>query len=546
MARLQTFLTRARTYWADLPDQRRWSLAAVVGVSLALMVLVGSILLRTPMSPLDFQPEDAADKAELRNSLIAMGVKVEVQPGTNLLMVPTARRADLEVEFGLVSTSSKPVGLELMDDQPFGGTQFREHTVYARGLAGEIEKMLNRYRSVASSKVMLSMQQDALFEEDQVAPSASVLLELKNGADLSVAEGERMARQVAGAVVGLRPERVQILDAHMRLLHGSVDSSEERAGSGLASLQREWERYYQLKVESLLGEMLGYGRASVRVSVELDHAERSNFERDLDPEKLVTIASKATERSTEGAADASGEPGTGANLRGGADSKKGAVSTMSTESVNVDVPETKKTDVTAPGRILAISAAVAVLGQHLVLPAVAGVEGAEETAPTGPVYTPRTEEELASLTLLVRNALGPEAKEVSVQNHQFDRPEMGPAKASLLAQLDPATASTVARYSLAILAFLFMYGFVLRPVIKTITELEEEADPEDIENALHDDPAGLLGAAEQPEFDVQDWLDRFSTGEQFVSRVDVSHLVLADIAHSVVTLHEWLAEEQEA
>ena len=71
------------------------------------------------------------------------------------------------MEFGEILQPTRSEGLEILDQDSFGGTQFREHVRYLRGLQGEIEQMLNSYRGVAGSKVLLTLQHTALFEEDR-------------------------------------------------------------------------------------------------------------------------------------------------------------------------------------------------------------------------------------------------------------------------------------------------------------------------------------------------------------------------------------------
>jgi flagellar M-ring protein FliF len=505
-------------------------------------------LVHTPMVPLDRSPADPQDRADLLEAIRASGVRVEVHPDTGELLVPASQKAEVQIAHGSRIRRNKPLGLELLDTTTFGGTQFREHIQYLRGLQGEIERMLNRYRVVAGSRVLLSIQRSTLFREDKVEPHASVLLELKPGAELTVAEGERIARQVAGAVVGLLPEHVQILDAQMRSLHKPIDG-DEGGNSGLAELQRDWERYYKRKIESLLSEMLGYGNASVAVSVDIDHSQRSVMERDINPDKVVTIASKAMEQTTESAASAQGVAGTGSNLGGPGNANRGAVSNRSSESLNIDVPETRRTDVTAPGALKAISAAVAIAWKPSgASEASAGAAGETGSTEAQAGYVEWSDEELAYLTTLVRGALGPLATDVSVVNHRFPRLDLTGAKESAWSRIDRDMASSAARALLGVCAFLFLYGMVLRPLVQNISPADPAEDEEPIDAATVDNAPELPPPPEfsRPEFDVQAWLDRFSTGDQFVSRSDVSRLVLADVAHSVVTLQEWLAESVDA
>jgi len=543
---LQTIKNQVRSRWDGLPEDRRTPMLVTTALTLCVVILVGSWLTRPRWVPLDKQPTDPADRSALLEQIEAGGWKVQIDSADRFTVLAEDKRR-IQTELGVVINKDTPMGImEALDKGGFGGTRAQEHARIVQGRQGEIEKLLNSYESVVGSKVMLSLQRDALFEEDRQAPRASVYLKLKSGVELSTREGEQMARQVANAVVGLELERVHILDEHMRTLH-ATSAANGTGGNALAEQQREWEGYYQRKVETLLSQMLGHGRATVSIGVQLDHAQRSVVARDLDPEKVVTISSKATEQTSEGAGAARGVAGTASNIDGALDSEAGPSTSASTEAVNIDVPETRKTDVKAPGEVLAITASVVVDGHRVAKAPAEGAEAETETAGAETVYQARTPEELEALTALVRNALGPAATKVEVQSHEFRVLDLEPTAEPIIQQLARENAGGLARYSAAFLLLLFAYGLVLRPMVQSVTRIDPPGgDDETVDALTIDDPQLPSPENAEPEFDVQGWLDKFSSGDQFVSRADVSRLVLADVAHSVVTLQEWLTEGDEA
>jgi flagellar M-ring protein FliF len=514
-------------------------------LTLGLVILVGSWLTRPQWVALDTQPADPQESSDLLDMLRANGKEVKIEQRTGRFQVLAKDKAEIQAELAPAIFTNGPVGMEIIEQGGIGGTRGQEETRRLRGLQGEIEKLLNSYKSVLASKVLLSVQRNELFKEDRVEPAASVFLKLKPGVELTTREGERMARQVAGAVVGLKTEQVQILDEHMQVLHTASEKEEEGVGTGLAKLQRDWEHYHQRKVEQLLYRMLGHGRSTVSIGVQLDHAQRSVVAREIDPEKVVTISSKATEQTSEGIAITEGVAGTAANLDGAEPANAAPSTSASTETVRSDVPETRKTDVTDAGAVMAITASVVIDGHRVPAAALEGDEATEEATSTALVYEARTEAELADFTLLVRNALGPAATEVTVQSHEFKVLDLEPLEESALRTLAMANADGIVRYSAAFLLLLFAYGLVLRPMVQSVTRVEGE-DDDALDAVAVTDPLLNSPDAKDAEFDVQGWLDRFSSGEQYISRSDVSRLVLADIDHSVVTLQEWLTEGDEA
>ena len=116
------------------------------------------------------------------------------------------------------------------------------------------------------------MPEESLFEEDRVDPSASVYLELKTVASLSSDEGARIAAMVAAAVPRLSPDRVEIFDSDLRVLHAMKQSdSQFGVSTDIAQLQRHYDAYFSGKIESMLERIVGPGKVVAQVHVELDH-----------------------------------------------------------------------------------------------------------------------------------------------------------------------------------------------------------------------------------------------------------------------------------
>jgi len=110
--------------------------------------------------------------------------------------------------------SASPAGvLDALSDKGLVQSQRSEEARLLLGIAGELERSLSELAQVQSARVHLAVprHEPLLEEEEQARPSASVLLRHR-GATPPIAP-ENVKALVAGAVPGLSPERVTVINA---------------------------------------------------------------------------------------------------------------------------------------------------------------------------------------------------------------------------------------------------------------------------------------------------------------------------------------------
>lgn len=555
MDRLRQLLEQLRVALIRLPPSRRWGLLALSSGTLAAVMLLWGMLFRDPMVPLFDRPIDEKTAREVMEILNKQNVQYSVDRATAAILVPASKKQTLRIETtSETGLSTEGTGFELFDETGFGSTQFVERIRYTRALQGEIERQINGFAKVRGSKVLLSLPEQSLFTEDREDPSASVYLELATSAVLSAEEGERIASMVSHAVPRLRPDKVEILDGDMRVIHAaSTGDGQNSATDRLAESRRQYERYYQRKIESLLERVVGPGKVVARVSVELDHTAKNSVERRLDGDRAVAVSQRTRESSTTGSASSpQGVPGTTTNLPelaglagapGGGAGSSPSRSTESDEIGNFDVPETRVQTTSAPGGILGVTAAVLIDGRWV------DAQGLTATATTPAdqrTFQAATAAELAGYTAMVAKAIGTEVENVTVSSQQFADVELTAATATSTFLASPESNQWL-RYGLGIAAFSAILFVVVRPVVKSLTTYQPA-----LQGLSSGMPGGMpLGPSAEalaglPKADQQEalhaWLSSISGGGQTVTRDEVNRLVVSDVPHSVSVIQSWIAK----
>ena len=290
--------------WARLEVAQR----ATIVLALIGTVVVAGVLFYAASQPSYRVLASGLTKAQVAEIVAHLGqgnVKYELADHDSSILVPSSDLYRLRNELSqreLLSDGSK--GFELLDKSGMFESSYREHRTYDRAVAGELERSFKEITGVASARVLIDRPQPSPFVDDvSDKPKASVKLHLNGVARLSDRQVAGIIHLTAGAVAGLSPERVEVMDDHGRLTPDAPDSQAAHASTALeAEIARE--AHLTRKAQEQLDTVLGPGRSRVKVSVRLDFTKRA--ESSTDP----TI-SKALEENTQTSDEKTPFPATG-------------------------------------------------------------------------------------------------------------------------------------------------------------------------------------------------------------------------------------------
>jgi flagellar M-ring protein FliF len=207
-------------------------------------------------------------------------------------------------------------GFELLGKQSsLWQSTFAEHKTYDRAVAGELERFFKEMPGVRSARVLIDRPQPSPFvADDEAKPKASVKLDMKPGARLSERQLQGVIHLCAGAVAGLVPQRVEIMDGTGLLTPKGADTG---AGMAQTTLDAEAARetYLTRKAQDQLDVIFGPGRSQVKVGVKLDFARRQ--ESSSDPTTKVLLKERTNTSDEKGEMSAAGGvAGTAPNVEG--------------------------------------------------------------------------------------------------------------------------------------------------------------------------------------------------------------------------------------
>ena len=405
---------------------------------------------------------DLKEAGSITQSLDQAGVKYEVKGDGSTILVPRDQVASTRLMLsGKGLPTSGSVGYEIFDNtSAMGQTDFVQQLNRQRALEGELGRTIHALDGITAARVHLVLPKRQLFEEQAEQPSAAVSIGV-GGREPGPDQVRAIQNLVAGAVPGLKPDRVTVVDQHAKTLSGG-DTGMAAEADGRKS---EIEIRIAKQVKGMVEGIVGAGKARVNVSADVDMAQVTSRKEVFDPDGQVVRSESTTDENSKEAANGSiGQTSAAANIPGAAApgaTEGGNASGKQESTTNYEISKTVTTQVTEPGQIKKISIAVAVDGVTAP-PAKNGKPGA---------YTPRAAAEMAQIEQLVKAAVGfdqTRGDQVSVVNVRFPSADTGEGvtAASPLMGFDKNDIMRAAELVIMAIVAILLMLFIVRPLLK--------------------------------------------------------------------------------
>jgi flagellar M-ring protein FliF len=127
---------------------------------------------------------------------------------------------------------------------------------------------------IINARVRVVLPDESLFEEDKTAAKATIMIETKNGYNVSKSQIQGIINLVSGSVARLSPENVQVVDQRGVTLSARVASEEAPLGLPTSrpqmQRQKEFDKELTDRAQSLLDRTPGTGEAAVEVKTSLN------------------------------------------------------------------------------------------------------------------------------------------------------------------------------------------------------------------------------------------------------------------------------------
>ena len=412
MAGFNNLIDQAKSFWATRNGRQRGFLLGG-GVATVAMLVVFARLIGTPDYKPLFTNLEPADAQTLAAQLDAQNIPHQVSTDGKTISVPADKLDAARLQ---TASQGQPhsgrMGFEIFDKMSWGQTEFDEKVAYQRALEGELERTIKTLSEVDSARVHLVMPTDSVFLDHQRDAKASVILKLHRSG-ISKDAVVAISRLVSGAVDGLKPEDVAVIDADsdrsLVVGHDGMD-----AGEGEEAKLTE-------RLISTLQPVVGTDKIRATVNIDYDQASSEESQEKYDPTVSALLSDQKSEDQAGGGMATGGVPGTASNVPVAKQAKPPTASSLpnasqssKTESAQYGVNKTVLHTITPAGRIERVSAALLVDD---------AVVRSEHNGKVTFTKQKRSQAELEKIRELAEAAIGFDAKRgdtLSVQNMSFD------------------------------------------------------------------------------------------------------------------------------
>lgn len=457
-----------------------------LAIPLALVIWLLITWSSTPQYRVIYSGLSEAEGGAIIAELEKRAVPYQLSGGGQNILVPTKQVYSLRLQLaeqGLPHSGS--VGLEVMEAQRFGTSQFTEQVNFQRGLEGELTRSIQSLGPVSKARVHLVMPKNSPFARDREKASASVVLHLQHGREIGDGQVSAIMHLVASSVPMLPVEKVTVVDQAGRLLSKPNRSSQDLDGEQLTYINNI-EMNFAHRIEAILSPILGKDNLKAQVTAQIDFSKREETAERFghnQPPNDAAIRSQQLSENYSGDADfARGVPGALSNsppFNPGITDGTGGVAENEEEQANPNANGSLSRDRTVnyevdrnvehiqhrSGGVKRLSAAVVVNYRYDV-----DEEGE-------PVRVALTEDEMANIERLVRKAIGYSelrGDEVEIINSPFTETEEIAFEEEWWK--DPYIQSLIIsglKMLVALIVILLIWFKIVRPLVRNQTSITE-------------------------------------------------------------------------
>ena len=235
---------------------------------------------------------DPKDAAAVTEQLEKDGVEYQLESGGSTVLVPadTLEAERLKIAAAGLPAEKTAAGWGTFDKQGVTSSSFQQQVAYQRAMEGTLGQTLTGIDGVKQATVHLALPEKKVFTEQQQPTRASVLLDTTR--TLDAGQVDAVTRLVASSVPGLAAEEVSVSDNAGRLLtaDGAGGVQERQAQTAL-------EGELSTKANTMLDQLLGPGRAVVRVTAEIDSAKKTVDSEVYDDKKRVVLRENVSDEA---------------------------------------------------------------------------------------------------------------------------------------------------------------------------------------------------------------------------------------------------------
>lgn len=373
---------------------------------------------------------------------------------------------------------SGSVGYEVFDKQSFGTTSFVQKVNKQRALEGELVKTIRHIKGVKRARVHLAIPESSPFVSEKKPPTASVVIELDRGVELTTGEIKGIAKLVSSTVAGMRTEDVVILDNRGKKLSENHGDEMTAHTANRVALEQKMNRRYEKQIEDILTKVVGAGKVVAKVAINLDFTQSITTQTNFDQENKAVVSEVINSQKLNGKRPSpQGITGARSNLPGESpqpgipETTNNVDKALTTKNYNVPSTVTRSKKPTAT--VKNITAAVMVDGKQVPMLDATGKPVLDENGQQKMRYEPWSEADLANFQAIISSTIGVSDRrgdKITIKNMEFVQEDLRAIEALEREKQNRELIKNLFKYFVVGFSITLFFFLVVRPFVQWVTD----------------------------------------------------------------------------
>jgi flagellar M-ring protein FliF len=371
MEAFKALLKQITSFWAGKDKRFKRNAIIIAVAALAVVIVVSVILNQVPYATL-YSGLSSEDSAAVMTALDSQ--KETYKVSGDAIQVPSKDVDKLRLSLSAQVKNSFNLDI-LKQGEGLGMTEADKADYRKAQLEYDIQNSIKTVTGVSDARVLLTLPESSglVISSANQDATASLLLTLDPGVELTSAQVKAIKEFVLKAVQGLKMENISAMDSDMQSLDDGGSSDDFGSANDQYALQNEVEAKLRQQVMALLLPVFGMGHVETQVNAVLNFDDNTTDSLTYKPvvndkDGVISSYDKLKEQIVNGA-DSSGQPGVSSNT--GTDTYP-ATATGSNgtyekteDKVNLEVDTIQQHITEAKGKIQQLSVSVVIDNTNL-------------------------------------------------------------------------------------------------------------------------------------------------------------------------------------
>lgn len=269
------FFKPLQEYWEKQDKKRKILHFVIGGAALALIIIIVLLLNHTEYAVL-YNGLSSEEAGQIMTRLNELEVDAKAK-GAGTILVPKGKEDELHMQLASEGYPQSGLNYDMFEKSTgFGTTDYEKQKYMQFQIQERLQGAIKSLDNVDDAIVTLYIPETSSFvlKSDKESASASVILRIKRGMELTNTQAKNIIGLVAKSVPGLSEDQVFLVDNLGNTLNKTDSTQAELAGTQL-QLEDEMSRQYKEKIEEMLKPVLGETKFVVAVRAELDFDKRT-------------------------------------------------------------------------------------------------------------------------------------------------------------------------------------------------------------------------------------------------------------------------------